>query len=233
LPGRAQHDLLVRDESAEAHGVNRDVLHRAAARTLGDDLRGRVVDPLLRCRSHALRGEHCRTGGRVDFVLVVQLDDLRAFEERRRQLGEAHHQHGADCEVRSDHCVGRRLVEQLGELAERVLGDPGGAHDCVHAVLGAPPQVLDRGRRLREVDDDLDFGFLERVRLGCDVNGRVVYAELMQVDAGVQRDDGADQLHVLGIVHCVTHRRTHAAAGAEHPHSDHGRRVPSQHDLAL
>ena len=41
-----------------------------------------------------------RAGGRVELRRVVELDDLRALEVPRGLGGEAHHQHGADREVR-------------------------------------------------------------------------------------------------------------------------------------
>ena len=69
---------------------------------------GGVGGPVGRRRGHALGGVHRRARRGVDLVVVVQLDDLGGLEERRGQLGEAHHQHGADGEVGGDHAVARR-----------------------------------------------------------------------------------------------------------------------------
>ena len=44
--------------------------------------------------------------GASTFCVVVQLDDLGGLEVGRGELGEAHHQHRADGEVRGDHRVG-------------------------------------------------------------------------------------------------------------------------------
>ena len=47
-----------------------------------------------------LRRGHRRAGRRIGLGVVVQLDDLDRVEERRGQLGAAHHQHRRDREVR-------------------------------------------------------------------------------------------------------------------------------------
>ena len=65
----------------------------------------RVGGPVVGRGGHPLGGRHRRAGRRVDLGVVVQLDDLGGLEVRRRDLGEAHHQHRADGEVGGDDAV--------------------------------------------------------------------------------------------------------------------------------
>ncbi len=57
--------------------------------------------------SHAVDSEHRRARRRVGLLIVVELDDLGRLEPRCSELGKAHHEHGADCEVRRDDAVAR------------------------------------------------------------------------------------------------------------------------------
>src|SRR5205823_14152944 len=54
----------------------------------------------------------------VGLAVVVELDDLGRLEVGRCDLGESHHQDGADGEVRRDQAVGTVLGEQLTQLGE-------------------------------------------------------------------------------------------------------------------
>jgi hypothetical protein len=86
---------------------------------------------------HALHGQHRGARRCVDLLVVVELDDLGGLEVGRRQLGEPHHQHGADREVRSDDGVGRTRPEPLGEPRHVGVGEAGRPDHGVHAVVGA------------------------------------------------------------------------------------------------
>ena len=124
-----------------------------AARARRDlDLR-RIGRPLGRRVGHALRRHHRRARGRVDLLVVVQLDDLGGLEERRRELGEPHHQHRADGEVGRHDAVARG--EQMAQLVELGLAETGRAHDRVHLVHRAPAQVAHRRLGRGEVDGHL------------------------------------------------------------------------------
>ena len=79
------------------------------------------------------RGHHRRARRCVGLGVVVQLDDLGRLEERRGQLGEAHHQHRADGEVRRDQAV--RARERGPQRDDVVVGEAGGADHGVDAVL--------------------------------------------------------------------------------------------------
>ena len=98
----------------------------------------------------AMRSTVCMRGARrrVDLLVVVELDHLGGLEPRRRELGEAHHEHRADGEVGGDHRVGRRRLEAGAEVVDVGGAEPGGADDRVHAVVGAPARRC-RGRRRR------------------------------------------------------------------------------------
>ena len=143
-------------------------------------------------------------GRRVDLVGVVQLDDLDRLEERRGGGGEAHHQHGADREVGHDQDAGRRRVaEQRAYVVDLGVVEAGGADHDVDAVLDAPGDVVERDRRLGEVERDLGAGLGDQVERVVDV------------------DLGHD-LDALGIVECPDRLRTHAPLGAQHRDPCHG-----------
>ena len=82
----AEDDLLVGDDARQAHGVDRDLA--AAA-------------------SHQLRGARGGARRRVELGRVVVLDDLGRLHVPGGLGGEAHHQHGADREVRRHEALAR------------------------------------------------------------------------------------------------------------------------------
>jgi hypothetical protein len=83
-------------------------------------------------------------GRRIALSVMVQLDDLHAGDDGRAQLCAAHHQGGADGEVRGhDRRAHRpenqaRIASMIGFVEARRP-----AHD-VHTLIGAPAQVVTR-----------------------------------------------------------------------------------------
>ena len=137
----------------------------------------------------------------------------------------------------SDHRVGLgRLEPRRGSSSMSAALEPGGADDRVHAVVGAPREVVAGGVDHGEVDRDLGAGVGERVGAGATSAGRAVDAELAQVDARVMRVDGGDELELGVVEHRLAHRGAHAPACAEHTDSDHavttGTRRASEIDSA-
>ena len=86
----------------------------------------------------------------------MQLDDLGALEERRRDLREAHHQDRADGEVGRDKAVA--LGEEALSLGVIVGAEARRADDRVDAILGEVTQVLARRVDVREIDGHLGLG---------------------------------------------------------------------------
>ena len=121
----------------------------------------------MRRLGHPLGREHRGARGRIDLLVVVELDDLRGLEVGRRQLGEAHHQHRADREVgRHEHV--RPAVPALGGGGRRpqlVEVEAGGPHDRVDAGGDALADVLGGGVGGREVHH----------HVGGEIAGRVVH----------------------------------------------------------
>src|SRR5437660_4187539 len=152
---------------------------------------------------------------------MVQLDDLRRLEVRRRQVGESHHQHGADGEVGCDEAVA--LAEALAELGVVVGVEARGAHHSVHTVLRVPREVLLGRLQHGEVDHDLDAGVLEAVVVRRDHEAGHVEADgLTQVEAGVVGVDGGHELQV-GIAHDrLAHGGAHAPGRTEDADLDQG-----------
>jgi hypothetical protein len=107
----------------------------------------------------------------------------------RDLLGDLHHQHRADREVRSDEQV------RVPDTLERREVGAARAHDAVHTRLEAQPRVVERGVRLGEVDDHV--GVAERV---------------LQRDAEL-RIDPRDERHVVRALDGVAHRLPHLAGG--------------------
>ena len=168
-----------------------------AARALGDDLGGRVVAPVLRRRRHALRGGDRRARRRVDLLVVVQLDDLGALEERRRQLGEAHHQHRADRRSSGRSPRSRSTVAN----SSRELGELGSLKPVVPTTACTPcsahqREVLARRVEHREVDRDLDARVARAACGFADLADACRARRADPVDPGVQRIDRGDELHV-------------------------------------
>ena len=144
LPGGAEQHLLVRDQPAQADASGRGCRPGlAAAGALDDLVLGRVgAQSARRCR-HALRGRHRRARRRVDLAVVVQLDDLGRLEPRRGELGEAHHEHGADGEVGRDEAVA------LGEGGLRTARESSSASPVVPTTACTPFSPPTRGSPAR------------------------------------------------------------------------------------
>ncbi len=161
LPLPRQQHLLVCDEAGQTHGVDSDVA------------------------AHCLGGRLGRPGRRIDLRLVVRLDDLRARQVLCRLGGEAHHQHGAEREVRrvedGDSNSGGALPH-LGEIGA------GRADDRRHACVDGGFDVRHDSVRRREIDHhvglaeivhELVTGCLERRREhGPDLPAAPVQEEL-------------------------------------------------------
>ena len=142
-------------------------------------------------------------GRRVDLVRVVHLDDLDGLEERRGGGGEAHHQHGADREVRDDEHADLGVVtEQLAHLGDAGVVEARRADDDVHAVLDAPAHVVEGDVRLGEVERDLGAGVGDRGEVVVDVDLR-------------------DDLEVVGVVDGLHRRRSHPSLGSQDRHARH------------
>src|ERR1700722_908837 len=162
----------------------------------------------------------------------MQLDDLRGLEERRRHLREAHHQDRADRKVRRDHRVRRGAIEALCEVGELGLGEPGGADDRVHTVVGAPREVLARGVEHGEVNRYLRVGVSHRGRLRRHLHVGALYAELAEIDAGVLRVDRGNELEARRVDHRPAHRRAHAPCGAEYSYPNHASEAYAANSLS-
>ncbi len=121
---------------------------------------------VARCR-HPLDRLHGGARRRVDLAGVVQLDHLGGVEPRCRHLGEAHHQHRRDREVRRDQAVRAGFGRERGvERRQVVVGEPGRADDRVDALHRQPRQRRPCGVGDREVDDDVAVGVDEGLELG-------------------------------------------------------------------
>ncbi len=95
------------------------------------------------------------------------------------------------------------LVRQpLLDLAEALVGESGGADDCVDAVVDQELQVVHHDAGMGEVDDDLGLGVHQLAQ------------RIAGVDAGGERQ-------VVGGLHGLDHRRADLALGAQHSDS-HG-----------
>ena len=95
LPRPAEHDLLVRDEPRKSDRVDR------------------------RIRAHPRRGRLRGARRRVTLRVRVELDDLRAREDLRRLLREAHHQHCPLREVRRMEARNSRVPARPRSVASR------------------------------------------------------------------------------------------------------------------
>ena len=95
------------------------------------------------------------------------------------------------------------------------------ADDRVHAVVGAPREVLASAVDHGEVDRDLGAGVEEHVGIRCHVDAGATDTELPEVDACVVRVDRGHELELGVVDDRAADRGTHAAAGAEHADLDH------------
>ena len=159
LAETAEDHLLVRHQAADAQAVHADPLDvgTAGPGQAGGGGVGDRAGPGLPARGgHQLRGAGRRTGGGVGLVRVVQLDDLDRLVERRGLGGEAHHQDGADGEVRGDQDTRLRGVGQpRAELVEAGVVEPGRAHHGMDAVVDAELEVVHHDVGVGEVHDGL------------------------------------------------------------------------------
>ena len=107
LARRAEEHLLVGDQSGQANGVNLDPVDRLGAAGSFERVANRRVAkgprPASR-RAPAMPAAVVMRGARggVDFLVVVELDDLDALEVRRGHRREALGEHRTDREVRGD-----------------------------------------------------------------------------------------------------------------------------------
>ena len=206
LPHAAHDDLLAGHEPAGADGVHRHAVDPRATGAVG--IAGGGVGQLRRARvAPGGRDDLRRAGGgsgrRVDLVGVMHLDHLDGLEERRRGGGEAHHQHGADREVRDDQDADLRVVtEQVSHLGDPGVVEARRADDDVHAVLDAPAHVVESDVGLGEVEGDLGAGLGDRGQVVVDVDLR-------------------DDLEPVGLVDGLHGRRTHPSLGSQDRHSRH------------
>src|SRR5207247_704187 len=102
-----------------------------------------------------------------------------------------------------------------------VVAEARGPDDGVDAMFGTPRDVLARRVDHGEVDRDLRIRILQHARLGGDLEMRVVHAELIQVDARVERIHRGDELEVGRVEHSPTDGRTHPPARSEDPDANH------------
>ncbi len=190
---------------------------------------GGVGRPVGGGTGHALGGEHRRARGRIDLGIVVQLDDLGRLEVGRGDLGEAHHEHRPDGEVRRDDAVA--LGERLLERGVVGLGEAGRARHGVDALAGQPEQVRSCRFEMGEVDGHVDPGVEEGVRALGDLPGAVDPRDLTQVEPGVVRIDCGNQLQSRIGVDRGADGAPHAPPGPEHAHPQrHGENLGGQGD---
>src|SRR5829696_8585346 len=126
----------------------------------------------------------------------MELDNLGAFVEPGRLLGEMHHQHRTDGEVRGDQDTD---VSALGQLTTYevvcLIGEPGGSDHRVNPVVDAPGEV-----------------FHHRIGMG-EVDGHVHAVSRRPIVTEVQ---GGNQLQASGHYHRPAHFGAHPPTGPEH-----------------
>src|SRR6266508_2591757 len=124
----AQEDLLMRHQPWKTHGVDRYV------------------------SSHRLRRRLGRSGRRVDLALVVQLYDLRMRQVREGLGREAHHEHRAHCEVRSDEARDPLLARDEVESCDVIGAESRRPHDARYPCAERSLDVRAHGIGTGEVD---------------------------------------------------------------------------------
>jgi hypothetical protein len=207
LARAAEQHFLVGDQPPGPHGVDVDAVDDRPAGALEPGRRRvghRAEAGVASGGSDQLRRTPRRTAGRVGLVGVVELDDLDRLVERRRFGGEAHHQHGPDGEVGSDHDAHRRRVgEEPAHGLEPLVVEAGRADDAVQAAPDAPAQMVHHRVGMGEVDDHV--GQRQRVQ------------RVFGPDAG-------HQLEVAGPFDGTAHLGADPAASPQHAHLDRGHR---------
>ena len=94
------------DHASHPHRVDTNVgTPLATPGPFEEDLLRRIGRPPGLRPGHALDGGHRRARRCVDLPVMMELDDLGRLEVRRGHLGEAHHEHGADGEVRGNQAI--------------------------------------------------------------------------------------------------------------------------------
>ena len=178
---RAEDHVLVRDHSWEAQAVDAYRTLLAAAGVLQGDLLGpRVGQGFAAGGRQPARGGQGGARGRIGLGLGVGLDDIGRFEVRGGDLGQAHHQHGADGEVGDHRAADPRAVGVSGKLVDLLCthargtdhgGDPGRKRrlrvlkSCIRRG-----EVNHRQRSRRERDGEI----IAQVDLGHDGHVRLV-----------------------------------------------------------
>ncbi len=104
-------------------------------------------------RGQSSRSRERRSRWCVELGRMVHLDHLGRIEVRSRDVGQVHHQHGADGEVWGDDPTQSLALARGLELVHRVRGQPGGAHHGRCPGRDSRERVVQSFGRLREVDE--------------------------------------------------------------------------------
>ena len=136
------------------------------------------------------RGAHRGAGRRVDLAGVVQLDHLDRVEEPGGLPGELHGEHGADAEVGGDEDVPRACRRaSRGRCRAGAASKPLVPTTAAMPWSRAKPDVVERGARVRDVDDHLGPGVGEG-------GERVTAVDLARPAPGPVRPSTARQISV-------------------------------------
>ena len=114
----------------------------------------------------------------------------------RGLLGEAHHQHGADGEVRRDEARDSPRPRERVELRQAVLRQTGRSDDAGDARAESARHVPEHGRGSREVDRRVvagERGLLPHLDAGHLVSGLLERARHHRADLAVTAEE--DDLH--------------------------------------
>ncbi len=104
-------------------------------------------------------GADGRAARGVKLVRVVQLNDLHRLVEARGALGELHHEHRAEREVRGhDHPDVGLVGQPRGHPVEPGLGEPRRADDHIDSLVDTPVHVVHHHIGCGEVDNHLGAG---------------------------------------------------------------------------
>jgi hypothetical protein len=212
LPTGAEQHFLVGFQSAHTHRVHMNASRADATACAGVDLLlGLVRCPLaLRC-CHAFNCAHSRSARRVGFAVVVHFDDFSRLEERRSQLGEAHHEDRTDSEIGHDHAV--RSREGVFEQCQIIGSKTRRANQGMDAMQTAPRHVRASRFQHREVDGDLNVGINHRLWIRA-------YFGTKDRPANGMRVDGSDQVQFGVGTDSRAHGLPHLAARTKHTHSN-------------
>jgi len=186
-----------------------------------------------RAADHTLGGAQRSARRGVPLGLVVEFDDLGALEPRGGQRREPHHQDGADGEVGGHDAVGavrRPGCEQLGQVVEVVLGEPGGPDHGVNPGRSAVGQRGLRDLEVGEVHDHIDIGRGQCGHVRGDdhrLGRRAGRADQVgHGRPGVAGVDGGGQFETGPLQHRAAHLTPHPPTSTDDPDSHVGH--PSQ-----